>query len=320
MTAAETVKLAEGIEEYLAAVRPAVREPAPSLEVARLLADRNAGAIAVPRPAGMTVADTFIVHGAMETPVRIYRPAAKPASALVYFHGGGFSAGSIETFDVLTAALSHASNTVVLSVGYRRLPEADPAEIYQEARRAYEWTCTHAKELQIDADHVGLAGDSAGAMIALQVAHAMNLDPATAPKPVCLALFYGVFSVAMPPEKEFERGDPVLVWPVLDAIVRTYHECDAHDPSGVFDFLNEDLAAMPPTVLLQAECDPLRTQGETFAHKLIQARVPVTCQTAPAMPHGFLRALRFCAAAREEMAQVGTRISHILNLEKDDTL
>lgn len=301
--------LPEGFAEYLAATRPVRAEPPLTLDQQRLLADRNAALIAVARPAGMTVADTFVVGGGMETPVRIYRPGPDAAGALVYFHGGGFTSGSIETYDPLAVSLAEASGACVLSVGYRRLPEASPSAILDEAERVFAWTLSFAGELGLDAGRIGVAGDSAGAMIAGLLA--ARLRDAGGPLPACQALFYGVFDMnAQVPEGGAE--DPVLSRPVLAAIAATFRECDARDPLDRPQPGREHAPGLPPAVMIHAGLDPLREQGEAHARRLAEAGVRVIARTAAGMPHGFLRAVRFSPDVREEMRWLGRAIAELI--------
>lgn len=307
---ADVATLPEGFAEYLAATRPVRADPSLTLEQQRLLADRNAALIRVARPAGMTVTDTFVVGGGMETPVRVYRPTPEAAAALVYFHGGGFTTGSIETYDPLAMALAEASGACVLSVGYRRLPEASPREILDEALRVFEWTVGFAEPLGLDPGRIGVAGDSAGAMIAAMLA--ARLRDEGGPLPACQTLLYGVFDMAAARVPDGAPEDPVLSRPVLNAIAATFRECDARDPLDRPQPAHDAAAGLPPAVMIQAGLDPLCGQGEDHARRLAEAGVRVTTRTAPGMPHGFLRAVRFSPDAREEMRWLGRAIAELI--------
>ena len=96
-------------------------------------------------------------------------------------------------------------------------------------------------------------------------------------------------------------------------MLRSWHDCDARDPIGLPAPLHRpDLSGLPPAILLGAELDPLREEGEDYAGRLRAAGVAVETHTTPAMPHGFLRALRFSAPARDEMTRLGASIRTIL--------
>lgn len=303
--------LADGIADYIEAVRLAPAGQRPPLEAARLLADRHADRIAIPRPEGMKVASSFVVGDDRETPVRIYRPAGDgPQPALVYFHGGGFTIGSIESYEPLAMALAEASGATVISVHYPRLPEATPRAMIEASFESLVWTHAMAEGLRIDPRRIGVAGDSAGAFIAAQLA--ILARDRGGPEVACQALLYGVFDIA---ERPAHRAavDPVLTLPVIDAMLDTWRACDARDPIGLVPPLrNQDLSNLPPATMIVAEHDPMLEEGCDYAGALRKAGTIADVRTVPAMPHGFLRALRFSAPARDEMARLGRSIRTLL--------
>lgn len=283
-------ELAEGIAAYLAAVR----RPGPVLlETARLLADRDAHRIALARPAGMIVADSQVVGEGRETPVRLYRPAGEGTQpAIVYFHGGGFTTGSIESYDSLAAALAEASGATVVSVHYARLPEATPRAMLAECASVLGWVARMAEVLRIDPDRLAVAGDSAGAFLATHLA-----AQRTGPTLVCQLLCYGAYAL----DASLATDDPGLPRPVIEAMVTTWRACSARDAEP----LALDLSGMPPAILLTGEHDAFRTEGQAYAARLRDAGVQVTERVALGMCHGFLRALAFSKPARAEMAWLG---------------
>ncbi|WP_066585477.1 alpha/beta hydrolase [Sphingomonas pruni] len=297
----DNARLAAGLAEYLNAVRGA---PGTPLETARLLADRNAHRIAYPLPTGMTVANSFVVRAGDEVPVRIYRPAGKGAlPAIVYFHGGGFTTGSIETYQPLAMALAEATGAVVISVHYARLPEATPRATVEQCYDALAWTARMASALAIDPARIAIAGDSAGAFLAAQVA--ILARDRGGPTPVCQLLAYGMFDVDGGRAGYAAVRDPVLTLPVIRAIIAAYRSADARDPALFEVPLRSDLGGLPPAILLEAEHDALVDEGREFAERLRVAGVHCEFRIAPEMCHGFLRAVRFSAPARAEMRWLG---------------
>lgn len=303
--------LADGIADYIEAVRLAPAGQRPPLEAARLLADRHADRIAIPRPEGMRVTTSFAVTAGRETPLRIYRPAGDgPQPALVYFHGGGFTIGSIESYEPLAMALAEASGATVISVHYPRLPEATPRAMIEASFESLVWAHAMAEGLRIDPRRIGVAGDSAGAFIAAQLA--ILARDRGGPAVACQVLLYGVFDIADRPAHR-AAADPVLTLPVIDAMLRTWRACDARDPIGLAPPLrNQDLSGLPPATMIVAEHDPMLEEGCDYAGALRKAGTAADIRTAPAMPHGFLRALRFSAPARDEMARLGRSIRTLL--------
>jgi acetyl esterase len=300
----EPLPLAAGLAEYLAAVRRAPG-PQPSLETARLIADREAHRIAYPRPPGMTVADSYVVGGGRETRVRIYRPADQPAQpAIVYFHGGGFTMGSVESYDGLATALAEASRATVISVDYSRLPETTPQAMLDEATDVLSWAYAMAGTIGIDPARIAVAGDSAGAFIATHLA--ARAGRSDCPALSCQLLCYGVFDLNGARQAYLAARDPVLTRPVIGAMITTYRTCQVRDAEPLPPPIEiRDLSGMPPTIMLGAEHDAVLIEGRDYAARLQAAGVPVEARVAPAMCHGFLRAVAFSQPARDEMRWLG---------------
>lgn len=303
--------LADGIADYMEAVRLAPVGQRYPIEVARLLADRHAHRISIPRPEGMRVATSFVVAEGRETPVRIYRPAGDDLQpALVYFHGGGFTMGSIESYDVLAMGLAEASGATVISVHYMRLPEATPRAMTEECFGTLVWAHEIADALRIDPARIGVAGDSAGAFIAAQLT--ILARDRGGPAIACQALCYGGFDVV---DREAHRtaADPVLAGGIIEAMLQTWRACDARDPCGWPTPLRcGNLSGLPPAILLGAEYDPMLEEGRDYAAALARAGTATELRVAALMPHGFLRALRFSAPARDEMRWLGQAIQIFL--------
>lgn len=300
---ADAPKLAEGVADYLDAVRRAP-EAAASLEAARLIGDRDAHRIAGARPQGMRVSDSYVPDVAIETPVRIYRPAGEGAlPGILYLHGGGFTIGSIETYDCLAAALAEACGAVVVSVHYARLPESTPRATIAQCHGVLRWMARMAGPLEIDPALIAVAGDSAGACLATHVA--MRARDDDGPALVGQLLFYGVY--ALDPQREAYAivRDPGLPRAVIESMIATWHACAARDGTVVPAPLEADLAELPPAIILSAEQDPVRAEGDDYAAALRAAGVAVAARTAPGMCHGFLRAQHFSAPARAEMQWIG---------------
>ena len=295
--------LAEGVADYLEAIRRAP-EAAASLEAARLIADRDAHRIAGPRPAGMRVSDSYVPDAAIETPVRIYRPMGEGAlPAILYLHGGGFTIGSIETYDCLAAALADACGAVVVSVHYARLPESTPRATIAQCHGVLRWMVRMAGPLEIDRARIAVAGDSAGACLATHVA--MCARDSDDPALTCQLLCYGVYDLDPQRDAYVIARDPGLPRPVIESMIATWHDCAGRDGMAIPAPLHAELSGLPPAILLSAEHDPMRSEGDDYAAALSAAGVAVTARTAPGMCHGFLRAQHFSAPARAEMRWIG---------------
>lgn len=301
--------LAEGLADYLNAVRGT---PGASQETARLLADRNVDRIAIPLPAGMTIVNSFVVRPGDEVAVRLYRPSGNGAlPAIVYFHGGGFTTGSIETYQPLAVALADATGAVVISVQYARLPEATPRQIVEQCYDVLAWTARMAGTLDIDPERISVAGDSAGAFLAVQAA--ILARDRGGPTLAAQVLAYGVFDLDAERVSYAASRDPVLTLPLIRAVIAAYRTADARDPAPFEVPLRSNLAGLPSTIFIEAEHDAVLDEGREMTDRLRAVGVRSEFRIAPAMCHGFLRAIRFSAPARAEMRWLGDTFRTLIN-------
>jgi len=306
--ASTTDGLADGIARYVALFKasPAARD----VETNRLIADLTAGRFSQGYAPQIERHDSYIALPGREIPVRIYSPGgAGPHPALCYFHGGGFSMGSIASFDVVCAALAQASGAVVISGHYRRLPEADYASAQDDCDQVLAWTFRQAESLAIDPSSVAVAGDSAGALLAL--AAAANTRDAGQAMPVCQLLFYGTFAMEPTRPTYAASRDPLLTAERIRSYIAVFRDAGGLDrhPAPVDRI---DLAGLPPTHIVAAEFDPLRNEAEELAARLGAAEVATSFRCAPGMIHGFLRAIGVSPAARAELGHAADAVRPFL--------
>lgn len=297
VTARPPLALGNGIERYVELFRD--QRVSSDLETMRLNGDLTAGRFAHGLAPDVERFDTCVAAVGREIPLRIFDPGGTGArAAICYFHGGGFSMGSVASFDAVAAALAEATGAVVVSVHYRRLPEADYAAAQDDCDKAFAWMLRQAGALRIDPTRAGVAGDSAGALLAL--ACAANLRDAGAAAPAFQLLFYGTF--AMDPDRPAYAAsrDPLL----SESRVRQYIGL-FRSRGGLFrqpaPVDRADLAGLPPTHIVAAELDPLRGEAEELAARLEAAGVAAGIRIAPGMIHGFLRAIGVSRDARTEL-------------------
>lgn len=286
--------------------------PAGGASAMRLHSDLTASNFSWPYPSGMRVSTSFILGDGHEMAVRIYHPGRDiERPALVYYHGGGFSLGSIETYDGLAAALSEMTRAVVVSVQYRRLPESSVRAAQDDCYRALQWAAAHAGVLGIDAQRIGVAGDSAGAMLA--VTSALAARDRGGPALVCQALLYGMFALVPGRTAYASAKDPILTEDKVDGIIEVYRKSAANDPPAYEPPLSEpNLRNLPAAILLGAEYDPLLQEAEDFAARLKDAGVDATHVTAARMIHGFGRAVGISPAAHRELEAFARRLDPYL--------
>jgi acetyl esterase len=221
--------------------------------------------------------------------LRIYRPAQVESQppALVYFHGGGLVAGTLDTHDPICRALSNATGCVLLSVDYRLAPEYPFPAAVADGCHATAWTVLHAQELGIDAHRIGVCGDSAGATLAAVVCQTV-----TATGEARLALQFLLcpimdFCAATESRRDYAAGY-LVDQATLDHDLKHYLGADG-DPSHprISPLRTVDVSALPPTCIHTAEFDPLRDEGAAYAQRLQQAGIQTTYRCHSGMIHLF---------------------------------
>ena len=293
-----------GIAEYLARVAADVPPLASTTPAARrtrmeLVARR------FPAPEDAVArGDAWIVLPGREVAVRMYRPRAGTLPAIVYLHGGGWVAGSLATHDGPCAALAQDADALVASVHYRRAPESPFPAPNDDAYAALEWIVEHAAALDIDATRVAVAGDSAGAHLALGCA--IETRDRGGPRIAFQLLVYPVVEPAFDTRSyrahatspTLTRDDMIWYWTQFLPPGR-----DDGSPRAVPT--HDSLSTLPPAHVVVAELDPLRDEGVDLASRLTSAGTRATLVEAAGMVHGFLRAAPYAAAARTAQAALG---------------
>jgi acetyl esterase len=302
--------LAEGMDRY---VELFTASRSSGTRAAALLAsDLSAQNFGWPYPPGMRVTTSFVVCEGHEIPVRIYHPGGDGAlPALCYFHGGGFSMGSIESYDGLAAALSQMTGAIIVSVHYRRLPESNARAAQEDCYAALLWMFEHASLLGADVNRIGVVGDSAGAMLATITA--MMARDRNGPKLCCQALLYGVLSLDR--ERAYYRTakDPMLTVERVQSFIDLYNAAATNDPPAYpAPVLAPDLSNLPPAILVGAEYDPLLEETREYADRLAASGTAASLFVAPGMIHGFMRGVGVSAGARQEMAALARRLEPYL--------
>ena len=269
----------EGLAAYLADVRsgPSAR----SVGVAGLRAASGARE----RPAGPSLAEVvdLVVPADPPVAVRLYRPTASPRPLVVYLHGGGWTIGDLATHDGLCRTLAASADVAVLAVDYRRAPEHPWPAAVDDALAAVRWART--TEL---APVLGVAGDSAGGNLAALVC--LRLRDAGEPQPALQVLAYPNtdLTLSQPSVETKATGwgleSDGLLWFVEQWVPDPGQRADPR----VSPLLEPSLAGLAPAVVVTAEHDPLRDEGDAYAARLREAGVPVTHRCEAGQLHGFL--------------------------------
>ncbi|MEV8515076.1 alpha/beta hydrolase [Dactylosporangium sp. NPDC051484] len=241
------------------------------------------------------VTDSVAATRAGDIPIRIYRPVlgapvADPLPVVVFFHGGGYVLGDLDSHDALARSIANTAGTVVISVDYPLAPERKyPAQI-DTGLAATAWVADHAAELGVDADRLAVAGDSAGGNLAAVVALKARDDGAP----------HIAFQLLIYPDLDFRRKNDSITrlagrygnvtreaqfW-FMDHYLDT--PAQRLDPR-VSPLLEPDLAGLPPAYIITAEYDALRDEGEQYGQRLRDAGVTTTVRRYDGMIHEFLR-------------------------------
>lgn len=271
------------------------RDALPIAEV-RAIFEATRRALTDPRPTVGEVGDSVLPSRHGPIPCRTYRGSGDGLPLIVYLHGGGWVLGSLETHDIVARLLCRETGADVLSVDYPLAPEHAPATMVGAIADA-------AAAVAAPRGFV-LAGDSAGAHLAVLATLALaSRDDA---RPRGLALYYGVLSRRMDQRSFAEFGDGrhglgrermAFYWKMLE----TRHEGDP----ATLDPAQRDLSALPPTLVVAAECDVLRDASKDFAARLAGASVPVDFRIARGMAHAFLAYGDSIDEARRTAADLG---------------
>ena len=242
--------------------------------------------------------------GAATIGLRIYTPRAstgdgRPA-VIVYYHGGGYVLGDLDAYDRVGRQLCHDSGAVVVSVDYRLAPEHPFPAAVDDAWTALQWVAGHADELGADAGRLGVAGDSAGAVLATVMA--LLARDTHGPRIAFQALLYPAAAGGhdgLYPSRTAHAAGPTLTLRTMQYFNRHYFgaAAKADDFRGA-PLHASSLAELPPALLMLAQHDPLRDEALAYGEALLAAGNAVTIVEYHGLAHGFINMAGGIAAAR----------------------
>jgi len=226
-------------------------------------------------------------------PVRIYTPAAADAyGLLVYFHGGAFFLGSLDTHDHVARSLAQETGLRVVSVGYRRAPEAAFPAGLADCYGVVRWAVANGAGLRWDGETLAVAGDSSGGTFAAAVA-AMARDDGF-DRITHQVLFYPSLDLDFDEDRYASLRENATGYGLETAALLPFNAfyldsgADPADPL-VSPIKRADLTGLPPALIVTAEYDPLRDEGERYGQRLRAAEVPVAARRYAGAGHGFVQ-------------------------------
>ena len=282
---------------------------------ARAAYEAGSGVLELPKPVLARVRDFSIpVRDGYCAPARLYAPSAEKLPVLLYFHGGGFTIGSIATHDVLCRQLSHLAGCAVVSVDYRLAPGHQFPTAAHDAWDTLHWLAGQAAELGLDAGHLAVGGDSAGGTLAAMCA----LMARDAGLPLALQLLFYPGCAAHQDSASHHRFSRGFVLDEADItwFFNHYLRSPADREDWRFAPLNADhVDNAAPAWFGLAECDPLVDEGLMYADKLRAAGVPVDLEIYRGVTHEFIKMGRILPEARHAHADAARALRHAFHLK-----
>lgn len=261
------------------------------------------------------VSDRTIPGSDSSIPVRIYRPETTLTTvpALVFFHGGGWVIGDLESHDNVCRSLCRYSNCIIVAVDYRLAPEHKFPAAVDDAIAATQWVVDNAAELGVAKNRIAVGGDSAGGNMAAVVAQQAKLN--SGPDLQFQLLVYPVIdmSLSSPSMQEFADGYR-LTRPLMEWFVGHYLDDYDRDKNDVraSPILARELSGLPPALVVTAGFDPLRDEGKAYADKLQASGVATEYRCYDGMIHGFLTMAGALQHGEEALVYCGEKLKAAL--------
>ena len=284
------------------------QQPTPAAAAMMVVAKAGKDTAATALVAGVASADRTIPGPGGALPVRIYTPTGDgPFPVVVYYHGGGWVIADRNVYDGGARSIAQAANAVVVSVDYRRAPEHKFPAQHDDALAAYRWAVGNAASIEGDAQRVALAGESAGGNLA--VATAVAARDAKLPMPKAVVSVYPIAQPDTTTDSYVRYADAkplsraMMGWFARQA---TRTPADLQDPR--INLVAANLAGLPPVTIINAQIDPLLTDGAMLEQALRAADVPVERRVYEGVAHEFFGMGAAVDKAKDAERYAGARL------------
>ena len=308
-TVIETLDSMNSTPLYTLTPQQARMQPSPADAAMRVMRNYN---IATPPMNVDTMGMEVPVQGG-SIHVRIYTPKTGKSSypMIVYYHGGGWVIATIDTYNTSAQALAEQVDAVVVSVEYRKGPEFKFPTAHNDSYKAYKWALANASTMKADSTKVAVAGESAGGNLAVAVAM-MTRDSAIR-KPLHILSVYPIanydFNTAS--YTQYASAKPLSKL-LMQWFFTNYLNNTAEGANPWISLVNANLSGLPATTIINAEIDPLQTEGGMLADKLQAAGVPVVRQLYTGVTHEFFGMATVIPEAKDAQALAAQRLKDAL--------
>ena len=260
-----------------------------------------------------SVEDMKFEHHGFSIPLRLYTPENAGNSIIVYFHGGGFVFGNIESHDGICRLAANRSRCKVLSVDYRLAPEYKFPAALDDALEALKWVQANSNNLDIDPDRIAVSGDSAGGNLSAGVC--LKAKDMKLKLPRLQVLIYPSAGRSGASHSMSEYGQNFYL---TESDMKYFGQAYLKEPSDLLSpyfsiITHPDLSGLPEAVVVTAEYDPLRDEGETYLAMMEKSGVRATGIRAKGMIHGFASFFPIVPAAENILTMIWSLSGNLLN-------
>lgn len=252
--------------------------------------------------------DIVIKTSPADLPARVYRPKGDGIlPVILYFHGGGFVVADLDVYETSAAALARRSGAIVIAVEYRKAPENKFPAAHDDAFNSYKWALINVAFMGGDGTRIAVAGEGAGGNLAVNVAIRARDEKYPPPRHVLAITPIADGTGKTESYREFANSKP-LGRALMSWFLAQYLSLSSEALDPRISLVRADLRNLPPTTVMTAQIDPLRSEGETLFDRLRFAGVPAEYRLYPGVTHDFFGAGDVLSEARAAQAYAAARI------------